>query len=89
MMENLIWNFRINKILSSEKIKIQAGPNERLGLKHNDRFWLKNIMTDCALSCNRSFFSYVIECYFGIFLAASILRKMKRRIVNPHSDDPP
>ena len=38
MMENLIWNFRINKILSSKKI--QLSPNERLGLKHNDRFWL-------------------------------------------------
>ena len=79
MMENLIWNFRINKILSSKKIQLSP----------NDRFGLKNIMTDCALSCNRSFFSYVIEYYFGIFLAASILRKMKRRIVNPHSDDPP
>lgn len=81
MMENLIWKFRINKILSSEKINIQASPNERLGLKHNDRllFSAQSVIL----------FSYVIECYFGIFLAASILRKMKRRIVNPHSDDPP
>ena len=79
MMENLIWNFRINKILSSKKI--QLSPNERLGLKHNDRllFSAQSVI----------FFSYVIEYYFGIFLAASILRKMKRRIVNPHSDDPP
>ncbi len=79
MMENLIWNFRINKILSSKKI--QLSPNERLGLKHNDRllFSAQSVIL----------FSYVIECYFGIFLAASILRKMKRRIVNPHSDDPP
>ena len=79
MMQNLIWNFRINKILSSKKI--QLSPNERLGLKHNDRllFSAQSVIL----------FSYVIECYFGIFLAASILRKMKRRIVNPHSDDPP
>lgn len=79
MMENLIWNFRINKILSSKKI--QLSPNERLGLKHNDRllFSAQSVIL----------FSYVIEYYFGIFLAASILRKMKRRIVNPHSDDPP
>ena len=79
MMENLIWNFRINKILSSKKI--QLSPNERLGLKHDDRllFSAQSVI----------FFSYVIEYYFGIFLAASILRKMKRRIVNPHSDDPP
>ena len=79
MMENLIWNFRKNKILSSKKI--QLSPNERLGLKHNDRllFSAQSVIL----------FSYVIECYFGIFLAASILRKMKRRIVNPHSDDPP
>ncbi len=79
MMENLIWNFRINKILSSKKN--QLSPNERLGLKHNDRllFSAQSVIL----------FSYVIECYFGIFLAASILRKMKRRIVNPHSDDPP
>ena len=79
MMENLIWNFRINKILSSKKI--QLSPNERLGLKHNDRllFSAQSVIL----------FSYVIEYYFCIFLAASILRKMKRRIVNPHSDDPP
>lgn len=79
MMENLIWNFRINKTLSSKKI--QLSPNERLGLKHNDRllFSAQSVIL----------FSYVIEYYFGIFLAASILRKMKRRIVNPHSDDPP
>ena len=79
MMENLIWNFRINKILSSKKIQLR--PNERLGLKHNDRllFSAQSVIL----------FSYVIEYYFGIFLAASILRKMKRRIVNPHSDDPP
>ena len=79
MMENLIWNFRINKILSSKKI--QLSPNERLGLKPNGRllFTAQSVIL----------FSYVIECYFGIFLAASILRKMKRRIVNPHSDDPP
>lgn len=79
MMENLIWNFRINKILYSKKI--QLSPNERLGLKHNDRllFSAQSVIL----------FSYVIEYYFGIFLAASILRKMKRRIVNPHSDDPP
>ena len=79
MMENLIWNFRINKILSSKKI--QLSPNERLGLKHNDRllFSAQSVIL----------FSYVIEYYFGIFLAASILRKMKRRIVNPHSDEPP
>ena len=79
MMENLIWNFRINKILSSKKIQLSA--NERLGLKHNDRllFSAQSVIL----------FSYVIEYYFGIFLAASILRKMKRRIVNPHSDDPP
>ena len=79
MMENLIWNFRINKILSSKKI--QLSPNERLGLKHNDRL--------CTKLQSVILFSYVIECYLGIFLAASILRKMKRRIVNPHSDDPP
>lgn len=55
--------------------------NDRSGLKHNDR--LRTKLQSVIM------FSNAIEYYFGIFLAASILRKMKRRIVNPHSDDPP